>query len=265
MGTASLPFEFCIVDEAQDISVAELRFLAVLGAGRPNSLFFAGDLGQRIFQAPFSWYTLGIDVRGRSKTLRINYRASHQIRLQADRLLPRELADMDGIIEQRGNTVSVFNGPEPCIKVLDRSDEEAAIIAEWLRARCQDAHEPHEIAVFSRPKAEITRALEAMSCGLSATMDGLLTLPWEGLVGTMHLAKGLEFRAVVVAACDDEVLPHQSRIENAADDSDLEDIYSTERHLLYVACTRARDHLLVTGVEPASEFLDDLKIDSDFR
>ena len=173
VGTASLPFEFCIVDEAQDISVAELRFLAVLGAGRPNSLFFAGDLGQRIFQAPFSWYTLGIDVRGRSKTLRINYRTSHQIRLQADRLLPRELADMDGIIEQRGNTVSVFNGPEPCIKVLDRSDEEAAIIAEWLRARCQDAHEPHEIAVFVRSKAEIPRALEAIDLAdLSAANFG---------------------------------------------------------------------------------------------
>lgn len=76
---------------------------------------------------------------------------------------------------------------------------------------------------------------------------------------TMHLAKGLEFRVVVVAACDDEIIPLQSRIESVADDADLEDVYNTERHLLYVACTRARDHLLVTGVEPASEFLDDLE------
>ncbi len=75
----------------------------------------------------------------------------------------------------------------------------------------------------------------------------------------MHLAKGLEFRAVAVMACDDEVLPLQSRIENVVDDADLEDVYDTERHLLYVACTRARDRLLVTGVEPASEFLMDLE------
>ena len=75
---------------------------------------------------------------------------------------------------------------------------------------------------------------------------------------TMHLAKGLEFRAVAVAACDDEIIPSQSRIEGVGDDADLEDVYNTERHLLYVACTRARDHLLVSGVEPASEFLDDL-------
>ena len=78
-------------------------------------------------------------------------------------------------------------------------------------------------------------------------------------MGTMHLSKGLEFRAVAVMACDDEVLPLQARIEAVTDDSDLEDVYDTERHLLYVVCTRARDHLLVTGVNPASEFLDDLR------
>jgi len=79
-------------------------------------------------------------------------------------------------------------------------------------------------------------------------------------LSTMHLAKGLEFRSVAIMACDDEVIPLQGRIETVADDSDLEEVYNTERHLLYVACTRARDHLLVTSVDPASEFLDDLLI-----
>ena len=78
-------------------------------------------------------------------------------------------------------------------------------------------------------------------------------------VGTMHLAKGLEFRAVAVAACDDEFIPLQARIERVGDDADLEEVDGTERHLLYVACTRARDRLLVTGVDPGSEFLDDLR------
>jgi len=75
----------------------------------------------------------------------------------------------------------------------------------------------------------------------------------------MHLSKGLEFRAVAVMACDDEVLPLQARIEGIADEGDLQDVYDTERHLLYVACTRAPDHLLVTGVTPGSEFLQDLQ------
>ena len=75
----------------------------------------------------------------------------------------------------------------------------------------------------------------------------------------MHLAKGLEFRAVCVMACDDEIIQSQERIETVTDEADLEDVYNTERHLLYVACTRARDHLLVTSAAPGSEFLDDLR------
>jgi superfamily I DNA/RNA helicase len=76
----------------------------------------------------------------------------------------------------------------------------------------------------------------------------------------MHLAKGLEFRAVAVMACDDEIVPLQERIETVGDEADLQEVYDTERHLLYVACTRARDHLLITSAEPASEFLDDLRM-----
>jgi superfamily I DNA/RNA helicase len=83
------------------------------------------------------------------------------------------------------------------------------------------------------------------------------TTPGHLALGTMQMSKGLEFRAVVVMACDD-VLPLQARIETVTDDADLQEVYDTERQLLYVACTRARDHLLVTGVDPASEFLQDL-------
>jgi ATP-dependent exoDNAse (exonuclease V) beta subunit len=59
-------------------------------------------------------------------------------------------------------------------------------------------------------------------------------------------------------ACDDEVLPLQGRIQAIGDDADLQEVYDTERHLLYVACTRARDFLFVSGVDPSSEFLDDM-------
>ena len=78
-------------------------------------------------------------------------------------------------------------------------------------------------------------------------------------IATIHLAKGLEFRAVAVMACDDEVMPLQERIESVGDDADLQEVYDTERYPLYTAWTRARDQLLVTSVEPASEFLDDLR------
>jgi mRNA-degrading endonuclease RelE of RelBE toxin-antitoxin system len=261
-GSNHLPFDFTVVDEAQDINPAQLRFLAALGAARRNGLFFAGDLGQRIFQQPFSWKSLGVDIRGRSRTLHINYRTSHQIRMQADRLLAPEVSDVDGNIEERRGTVSVFNGPAPTVMTFDSQDEEISAVAAWLVDRSKEGMMPQEIGVFVRSDAQLGRARAAVTkAGLRfkvldehvETTSGYLS------ISTMHLAKGLEFRAVVVMACDDEVIPLQERIETVGDDADLEEVYDTERHLLYVACTRARDHLLVTSGDKPSEFLDDLR------
>ena len=254
-------FDFVVIDESQDVNIGQLRFLAGLGAGRPNGLFFAGDLGQRIFQQPFSWRALGVDIRGRSRTLRINYRTSHQIRTQADLLLDPELSDVDGNTEDRRSTVSVFNGPSPAVQVVETEADEIDRVAEWITMVSGEGLMPHEIGVFVRSDSELVRALRAVeSSGLpSLVLKGdVQTQAGQVSVGTMYLAKGLEFRAVAVMACDDDVIPSEERIEQIEDESDLEDAYNTERHLLYVACTRARDHLLVTGVHPGSEFLADL-------
>ncbi len=255
------PYDFTVIDEAQDIGVAELRFLSALGDGRPDSLFFAGDLGQRIFQQPFSWKALGVDIRGRSSILRINYRTSHQIRMQADKLLGPELADVDGVTEDRRGTVSVFNGPPPVLEVVESPEAEVQLVADRIRAWSAEGLEPHEIAVFVRSDAQVPRAEAALDAsGLAYRVVGprMETVHGQASLSTMHRAKGLEFRAVAVMACDDEVVPLQERIETIADESDLDEVYNTERHLLYVACTRARDRLLVTGVEPGSEFLGDM-------
>jgi mRNA-degrading endonuclease RelE of RelBE toxin-antitoxin system len=257
------PFDFVVVDEAQDVSVSQLGFLAALTAKQPNHLFFAGDLGQRIFQQPFSWKALGVDIRGRSHTLRINYRTSHQIRMQADRLLAPELSDVDGNIEGRRGTISVFNGPKPTTTVLYTLEDEITTVGKWLSNRTGEGVLPHEIAVFVRSEAEVDRAraaVEGARLPCKILDENVDTISGHVSISTMHLAKGLEFRAVVVMACDDEIIPLQERIETVADDTDLEEVYNTERHLLYVACTRARDHLLVTSVDPASEFLDDMRM-----
>ena len=256
------PFEFAVVDEAQDLGIAHLRFLAALGGNRPDALFFAGDLGQRIFQQPFSWKALGVDLRGRSRTLRVNYRTSHQIRTQADRLLDGQITDVDQNTEERGNAISVFNGPPPEIKILDNEAEEIATVSAWLTQHLVTGIAHHEIGLFVRSEAELPRAQAAVEvAGLPyKILDEEVATTIDHLsISTMHLAKGLEFRCVVVMACDDEVIPSQSRIAAVGDEADLPDIYATERHLLYVACTRARDQLLITGVAPASEFLDDLQ------
>ncbi len=255
-------FDFAIVDEAQDLSIAHLRFFAALGANRPNALFFAGDLGQRIFQQPCSWKALGVDIRGRSRTLRVNYRTSHQIRMQADRLLGPVVTDVDGNSEDRSDTVSVFNGPPPVVHSLPNENQEARTVGDWIAERAKAGVLPHEFGVFVRSAAQLDRARAAVQqTGMTFKVldDHVETASGHVSISTMHLAKGLEFRAVVVMACDDEVLPLQERIESVGDDADLQEVYETERHLLYVACTRARDHLLVTSVSPASEFLDDMR------
>ena len=256
------PFDFAVVDEAQDIAISHLRFFAALGGNRPNTLFFAGDLGQRIFQQPFSWKALGVDIRGRSRTLRVNYRTSHQIRMQADRLLGPEVSDVDGNTDDRKDTVSVFNGPAPVIQILASENEEIKTVSAWLSEKLKAGVAPHEFGIFVRSEAEIPRALAAVEdAGIPFKIldEHVETTSGYVSISTMHLAKGLEFRAVVVMACDDEIIPLQERIETVGDDADLQEVYDTERHLLYVACTRARDHLLVTSVAPASEFLDDLR------
>lgn len=256
------PFDFAVVDEAQDLTVAHLRFFAALGGNRPNSLFFAGDLGQRIFQQPFSWLELGVDVRGRSQNLTVNYRTSHQIRTQSDRLLGAEISDLDGNLQDRSSTVSVFNGPIPSIQVLKTEQEEIETVGKWISDRAEEGVVSHEFGIFVRSAAQLPRARAAVEkAGIPFKIldEKIEPAGNHASISTMHLAKGLEFRAVVVMACDDEVIPLQERIETIGDDADLQEVYDTERHLLYVACTRARDDLLVTGVEPASEFLDDLR------
>jgi superfamily I DNA/RNA helicase len=181
--------------------------------------------------------------------------------MQADKLLNRELSDVDGITEERGGTISVFNGPAPTIGAFKTPEAEIEAVSRWLEDRVSAGIKPDEIGVFVRSEAELPRARAAIEMAELAykVLDEKMTTTVDTVsLCAMHLAKGLEFRAVVVMACDDEIIPLQARIEQVTDDSDLEAVYNTERHLLYVACTRARDHLLVTSVEPTSEFLDDL-------
>ncbi len=255
------PFTHIVVDEAQDLGVAELKMLAALAPAAANALFFAGDLGQRIFVPPFSWGALGVDVRGRSSTLRVNYRTSHQIRQSADRLLPTSVRDADGLDDNRSGSISTFNGPTPVVSRLADASEEAGRVAAIIAELRATGLPPEDIAVFVRSDAELPRARQAVSLAKVEPFElseRIVERAGRLSIGTMHLAKGLEFRAVIVMACDAEVLPQASRIESASDEAELDDVYQTERHLLYVACTRARDVLHVTVVAPGSEFLADL-------
>jgi hypothetical protein len=242
------PFDHVIIDEAQDLAPAELRFFAALAPAKVDGLFLSGDVGQRIFQHPYSWASLGVDVRGRSHTLKVCYRTSQQIRRAADRLLPMVLRDTDGLEDERRGIVSVFEGPAPEVKSLASVEVEAEIVRKTVKTWLDEGIAPREIGLFVRTTQLVARARAAIT--RLAGADEMVTVP-------MSLAKGLEFRAVIVMACDQGVLPLDERVADAADEAELDDIYETERQLLYVACTRAREHLLLTGVMPTSEYLAD--------
>jgi superfamily I DNA/RNA helicase len=256
------PFTNIIVDEAQDLGVPELRFLAGIAPDHPNALFFAGDLGQRIFQPPFSWKGLGVDVRGRSSTLKVNYRTSHQIRTAADRLLPKSVRDVDGLEDGRAGTVSVFNGPAPQVLIAKSAAEEEDGVAAFIRTALGDGIDAAEIGLFVRSRDELPRARAVAAkagVGVSKLSGRVEGEAGRIAIGTMHVANGLEFKAVAVTACDESVIPSAARLADVSDEMELDEVYSTERHLLYVAATRARDRLLVSGVAPASEFLSDVR------
>lgn len=248
-GGGAVQFSHVVVDEAQDLSVAQARFLAAIGrAGKADALFFTGDLGQRIFHLPFSWTKLGLEVRGRAQVLKVCYRTSHQIRRAADRLLAPEIIDQDGIEESRRGTVSVFDGPDPEVQLFDNERDEIDVVAGWLKARIDEGTKPDELAILVRGPNQLSRARAAAKAADAAIH-----------IVTMHDAKGLEFCAVVVMALDEDVLPDPERLADIGDMADLETVQDTERHLLYVAATRARDRLMLSGIKPGSEFLDDVR------
>lgn len=236
-----LPFTHVIVDEAQDISVAELMLLGASYKEQKNGLFFAGDIGQRIFRAPFPWSAAGVDVRGRSRSLKVNYRTSHQIRKRSDTLLPETLVEADGAEENRLGVTSVFDGPAPTLRVFDKSEAEKTELGSWIESLLQSGLERSEIAILVRKEVQ------------QAYYNA-----FDVRVMTMHDAKGAEFRAVAVPGLGHDTIPDEARLRAARDEPHLDEIMTTERHLLYVAATRARDFLWMSGVAPVSEFLSDL-------
>lgn len=239
-------FSHVVVDEAHDISVPQLHLLAALAGDRPNGLFFAGDIGQRIFRAAFPWKSAGVDIQGRSTSLKVNYHTSYQIRRQSDHRLPPRHLDADGGEERRLGVSTVFNGPSPQIEIFGSQDQEVSAAGRWIKDCLSDGFPPDTIAVLVRSDSEIHRARKALTAAGNNEVQLVL----------MQDAKGPEYRAVVVMACDAEVLPSENRLLLASSERAHREVYDTERHLLYVAATRARERLWLSAYDPASEFFD---------
>ena len=204
-------FQHVITDEAQDLGPAELRLLRALVDPGPDDLMLCGDAGQRVYRGRSSWLAMGVDVRGRSSRLKINYRTSQDIRQFADRLMPEQLADEEGEPESR-RTLSRFRGPAPEVQRFGTQPEQVKGVAVWVQARLAEGLRPGEVAVLTRTQPGRRAQLLADACSIAVqTLDHHLSPDPEQLVmTTMHRAKGLEFRAVVLMDLSGEQVPLKS-------------------------------------------------------
>lgn len=253
------PFDYVVADEAQDFGPRELDFLMALAPVSAKSHLFAGDVGQRIYRYPFSWLRAGIDIRGRAARLTINYRTTRQIKSFADAALG-SLEPGDDEEETDRSSISLLSGPEPIVSGYESAEDETAALAEWLKALTAEGFEPREIGLFartvdvleSRGAAAVQRA--ELNAAVLGDRDEVSTKDCIAL-GTLHAAKGLEFRAVGLLGCNDELVPHPSALA-AADNAESKAVaLARERQLFYVGCTRARDILRITYAGEPSPFL----------
>jgi superfamily I DNA/RNA helicase len=263
-GRAPSPFDAVVVDEVQDLSAAAVEFVAALGGKGRDGLVLVGDAGQRIYPGGFSLRALGVDVRGRSRVLRINYRTTEQIQRVADRLNGATSDDLDEGTETRRGTVSLLRGPEPVFRGFPTETEEHAFAVQTIRDLVGHGLAPGEVAIFTRTR----RQGEGFAQALRTAGVPVQLLSEEGddgdeqtrgvVVGTMHRAKGLEFKAVIVGGCDAQRLPNAYVLNQIVDPAEKAAAVERERRLLYVSLTRARDEACVTWSGTPTPFVADL-------
>ena len=245
-GNIASPWQAVVVDEVQDLGRQEILLLKALAGTDDDSLLVTGDSGQRIYVDGFSLTGLGIETRGRSFVLKVNYRSSLEIKQFADRILSPISDDLDGQPSRRDDTISVFLGPEPELHKVRNQREQGTEVARRIKEAIDRGDEPGSIGVFARVKndlAPLDRALSEVGIRSVRLKDDQSPADLGSVrLGTMHSAKGLEFRTVIVIGASDRNLPHPKAIEG------LEGLERTaaierERNLLYVAVTRARDQV----------------------
>jgi superfamily I DNA/RNA helicase len=254
----SAPYAHVIVDEAQDLHPAQWRLLRAAVAPGPNDLFMVGDAHQRIYDHRVSLLSIGIDTRGRSRRLKINYRTSQQILGWTLGILTGEdIDDLDGNIESETGYRSAFDGPVPTIQRFTTPAEEAEFVAAQIQEWLEEGVAPGSIGVAARTRRDLRAVEEAMAdadirwseIGTDSRKPGVRT-------GTMHSCKGLEFARLVVIAANADNLPLPVAVTPAAEDQKQHALdVLRERCLLFVASTRARDELLVTSSGTPSPLL----------
>ena len=250
-----LPYRAVIVDEVQDLFPEELRLIRRIVGEGANDLFLVGDAHQRIFStAPVVLGHCSINVRGRSRKLRINYRTTERIRKWAIGVLENlAIDDLDGGIDEHQAYVSLRHGQSPTIRHFATLADERAHVVEQIERLVVIEDIPAEsiciVARESRQMPNYMRGLEQAGIPYLHLTRNKHDDEGEGVrLATMHRVKGLEFTHIFMAGVNEGIMPNRYVV--AEDEEALR-----ERCLLHVAATRARDTLTITSYGRPSPFL----------
>jgi AAA domain/UvrD-like helicase C-terminal domain len=251
-------YRHVIVDESQDLHPARWRLLRAVVAPGPDDLFIAGDPHQRIYDNRVSLASLGISVRGRSRRLTVNYRTTQEILAWAVPLLGS--TPVTGLDDEADSLIgyrSPVHGRRPEVQGAADRGEELELLTERIRSWLASGIEPNAIGVAARSAYLVRQASEALAAaGMPTTKPGASGALDRVRAGTMHGMKGLEFQAVAVIGVEDGQVPSPAALTPADTDEVArnQDLLQ-ERCVLFVACTRARDHLYVSYAGQPSPFL----------
>ena len=253
-------FTSVVVDEAQDMVAQAWRLIrSIVPSGR-NDLFIVGDAHQRIYSRHrVVLGRCGIDIRGRARKLRLNYRTTEETRRWASGLLDRcSIDDLDGGADDNRGVRSVARGPEPRLKLFQSRDEQAAWLVQYLNDLLELGEPPRGVCIVARTRrerdaiaeelAEADLPIEVLEADSPDESSGGVRL------ATMHRVKGLEFDRMVIASVNHDVVPLAAAVqdENGSARAAAE---TSERALLYVAATRAKKELSVSSFGIPSPFV----------
>ncbi|MGW5317722.1 3'-5' exonuclease [Nocardia thailandica] len=258
-GSGEYIADHVIVDEAQDLHATHWSLLRALVAEGPDDLFIAEDSHQRIYGQPVVLSRLGINIRGgRSAKLTLNYRTTAQnLQFAVGILDGADFRDLEEGAESTAGYTSARLGPDPELVECPTAMAELQVVADRIKLWMdRDQVDPGDIAVLTRAQNDRDQMARALAeRGVAAeVLDNKLPTGGKAVVLTMHRAKGMEFRCVILAGVDCEHVPSQAQLRGVPEE-ELAEAQQRERSLLYVAASRARDQLVVTWNGQISELL----------
>ena len=254
------PYKAIIVDEAQDFGMPEYRFLRALIQEKENDLFIVGDIRQQIYPSNINFSKCDINILGnRTRKMTLNYRNTFEISQLGDKIISGiHFKDLDDTVITNDRAHAIIKGNKPVIKAFTNKTKEIAFIVQEIRQILETGILPNEIAIVGRTNGQVKEIISALD------KEGIMALPLEDVetisnkkiyYGTMHSIKGFEFKVIFIIGANKESIPLKNVLDRAEYDKEKEVIVRMEKSLLYVAVTRARDMLYITGSPEISTWL----------